>query len=496
MFTIIKDKNRKTRLRFKTDNKDLNDLLREEYQVANPAVKFSPYAAEFLSPISPLGSFQVGLSYDILRWVKKNFPNEKIKIEQDILNIIKPSYKFDKIKQPNNTDYVLRDYQEETVKLALKNGRGTFELATSAGKSLIIHSIIENIWEIENKQKTVLILVPTVQLVKQFNSDLIDYGIGEENIKMFSSFSPDDPTSPIIISNRQWLQNHASKLPMIDICITDEAHQLKTNSKVSKFVGSLNTHNKFAFTGTLPEDQINRWNVIGLNGDVHYAIKAHELQSTGAVADTNIVSILIDHKEPQPEYTESTDPLEIAKKRFPLEWKFIESSWECNKFMVDMCLKMKGNTIVLFDHVEHGNLFKSICEKFNENKQIFFVDGSVPLNYRENVRTLMEHSDDCLLLAQTKTFGTGTSIKNIKNICFAFTAGTSTTKIVQAIGRGLRLRDGKTEMFLYDFYHNFKYSKQHYTTRKKMYDEHYNSKTFRELEYDLKNNKMRKIATL
>ena len=496
MFILEKDPRRKTRLRFKTDNSDLNDLLRSEFTVPNPASKFSPTAPESLSPISPLGSFQTGLAFDILRYVKKIFPNEKIKLGEGVIPDIRPKFAYDEIKEPNNTKFKLRDYQKASVKLALDNGRGTFELATSAGKSLIIHSIIENIWVVNKTKSQVLILVPTIQLVKQFYGDLVEYGIGEGNVAMFSSFAADLPDAPIIISNRQYLQNHADKLPTIDICITDEAHQLKCGSGVTKLVAGLKTLHKFAFTGTLPEDKMNRWNVIGLNGPVHYEIKAHELQATGAVADTNITSILLDHKEPQPEYTDSTDPLEIAKKRFPLEWKYIESSYIANKFMADMCLKMKGNTIVLFDHVEHGKFFEEICEQFNKDKQIYFVDGSVPLDYRENVRTEMEKSDNCLLLAQTKTFGTGTSIRNIANICFAFTAGTSTTKIVQAIGRGLRLKEGKTEMFLYDFYHNFRYSRKHYDVRRDMYLDHYKSKTFKELEFDLKNKKMSKLQLL
>jgi superfamily II DNA or RNA helicase len=496
MFKLEKDTRRKTRLRFSTDNKDVDAILRRKYTIPNPAIRFSPYAPESLSPITPLGSFQTGLAVDILKYVLKCFPNEKIIIPKEVLHEIKPGWKFDEIKEPNNTEYKLRDYQKETVKLALTNGRGTFELATSSGKSLMIHSIIENVWEIEKSKKQTLILVPTIQLVKQFYNDLKDYGIGEENVCMFSSFASDIPTAPIIISNRQWLQNHSSKMPDIDICITDEAQQLKCGSGVTKYIASLKTLHKFAFTGTLPEGKMDRWNVIGLNGSVHYEIKAHELQTTGTVANTNIISILIDHKEAQPECPDAKDPLERAKRRFPLEWKYIEASYKSNKFIADLCLKMKGNTIVLFDHVEHGKFFKDICEQFNTDKKIFFVDGGVPLNYRENVRTEMEKHNNCLLLAQTKTFGTGTSIKNISNICFAFTAGTSTTKIIQAIGRGLRLMEGKTDMHLYDFYHNFRYSKDHYKSRKEMYFEHYKSKKFQEFEYDLKANKMYKLPEL
>jgi len=186
MVILEKDPRRKTRLRFKTDNKDLDDLLRSKFTVPNPASRYSPAAPESLSPITPLGSFQTGLAFDILKYIKRTFPSEKIKLGKGVLPEIKPKFEYTEIKEPNNTKFKLRDYQKQSVKLALDNGRGTFELATSSGKSLIIHSIIENIWEIKKTKSQALILVPTIQLVKQFYGDLIEYGIGEENVGMFS----------------------------------------------------------------------------------------------------------------------------------------------------------------------------------------------------------------------------------------------------------------------------------------------------------------------
>jgi superfamily II DNA or RNA helicase len=492
MFRISKDK-RENRLRLSTDNEDLEDLLNLEWSCPNPGARFSPWAETTLSPISTLGSFQTGLAIDILKWVKKKFPNEKLIIDEEIRDRIKPNFNINELKQPNNTTFKLRHYQEKTVNLALKYGRGTFELCTSAGKSLIIHSLIENIWESVGHKNTCLILVPNIQLVKQFHGDLIEYGIGEENVCMFSSFSKDLKDVPIIISNRQYIQNHKARLPNIDVLIVDEAHMLKQSNNASQYVAGLSTQNKFAFTGTLPEDPMDRWNVLGLCGSVLYELKSHELQEEGTIAQTNITTIAIEHGEPQPECEECEDPLEKAKARFPLEWKFIESSLDFNEFLSKWCLNLEGNTIVLFDHIEHGEYFKSVCEAFNKEKKLFFVNGSIELEYREDVRKEMEKSDDCVLLAQVKTFGTGVSIKNVSNIVFAFSAGKSVTKVLQAVGRGLRLKEGKTEMFLYDFYHNFKYSKSHYDKRRSLYLNNYNSKTFKEIEYNLKTNKSRKL---
>ncbi len=80
----------------------------------------------------------------------------------------------------------------------------------------------------------------------------------------------------------------------------------------------------------------------------------------------------------------------------------------------------------------------------------------------------MEKYDDCFLIGNTKCIGVGISIKNINNIGFGFSSGKAVVKIIQAIGRGLRLKDGKTTVNIIDFYHSFLYSKRHYAERLKL----------------------------
>ena len=99
---------------------------------------------------------------------------------------------------------------------------------------------------------------------------------------------------------------------------------------------------------------------------------------------------------------------------------------------------------------------------------------------RDEIKHKFETSDNNIMVGQTKCVGTGLSIKNIINVCFAFTAGTATCKILQIIGRGLRMKAGKTEMFLYDFYHNFRYSKDHFKQRKLLYSENYVVKSYKD----------------
>ena len=91
----------------------------------------------------------------------------------------------------------------------------------------------------------------------------------------------------------------------------------------------------------------------------------------------------------------------------------------------------------------------------------------------------MEKNTNTILVGNVKAVGTGISIKNIDNIIFAI-SGKGVTKIIQAVGRGLRLRKGKKKVNLFDIYHNFFYSRKHSIERKELYKEFYQVSDFQE----------------
>jgi superfamily II DNA or RNA helicase len=495
----------KNRLKLKTKDVKLDNNIRDKFTVPNPKARHSQYASPTSSPITPLGSFKAGLYQEVIDYVKDTYQNYVDIDTSTVHDIVKPfSIKLDELHDLPNPDFEDRDYQNDAVKLALENGRGTFEMATSAGKSYVITKIIYNIWK-ERAKDRVIIIVPTLQLVTQFYDDILDYGISEDDVCMFASFNKKTkqaPTANIIISNISWLNHHEDELPDdIKITIVDEAHVLKRDNKVCKMVEKLPLV-RFGFTGTLPEDPMDRWNVIGVCGPLLKVIKASDLQDKGYIANINIMAIELDHKVPQPrksaqevlqehpEYRTRQDKiaLEIAKARFPLEWRFIEGSDPANTFLCRLAMKLKGNTIMLFDHTAHGELLRDVLLA-QAQVPVYFINGDVKIDDREDIRASVEDGSGCILVANCKAFGTGTNIKSINNIIFAFSAGNTATKVIQGIGRGLRMKAGKTSMTLYDVYHAFRYSRDHFNNRKDMYADNYTIGTFKKVSVSLKGNR-------
>ena len=103
-----------------------------------------------------------------------------------------------------------------------------------------------------------------------------------------------------------------------------------------------------------------------------------------------------------------------------------------------------------------------------KNKQVFFIRGEVAIDEREKVKKLMENTTNVVCIAISKIFSTGINIKNLHYIVFAG-GGKAKIKIIQSIGRGLRLHKDKTGVIIIDIADMLHYSNQHYTKRLKLY---------------------------
>ena len=117
-------------------------------------------------------------------------------------------------------------------------------------------------------------------------------------------------------------------------------------------------------------------------------------------------------------------------------------------------------------------------EKFKTlypNKPAFYTDGQTKVQDREKIRGDFEKSDGNVLFSNVQIMSTGVSIKRLHNVVFCFSSK-STTRVIQSIGRVLRLYKGKDEANLIDCVFNTKYSRRHYKERLRLYKEFYGKK--------------------
>jgi len=339
-----------------------------------------------------------------------------------------------------NSTYELRDYQYEAITHSIENKRAVLLSPTGSGKSFIIYNLMR--WYLDNHDKNVLIIVPTTSLVEQMFKDFLDYGYdSKKNCHIIYSGKDKETSKRVIISTWQsihrlsgeWFQNFG--------CIFgDECHGFKAKSLSSIMNKSVDAQYRFGTTGTLDGTQTHKLVLEGLFGPTYKVTTTKKLQDENKLAKLEIQMLVLEYSK------------EIRKgfvsKKYQEELDFIVKHDARNKFIRNLALTQKGNTLVLFQFVEkHGkNLFELIREK---KDNIYYVHGGTQTSDREAIRKIVEGKNGAVIVASLGTFSTGINIKNLHNIIFA-SPSKSQIRVLQSIGRGLRIADNKQHTRLYD----------------------------------------------
>jgi len=358
-----------------------------------------------------------------------------------------------------------RDYQIEGVYDALRHNRKLLISPTASGKSLMIYSLVRYYVE---KQQNILIVVPTTSLVEQMYKDFEDYGwnVGSYCHKVYAGKERETDSQVIITTWQSIYKLPTQYFSRFNVVIGDEAHQFKSKSLISIMTKLANAKYRFGFTGTLDGSQTHKWVLEGLFGPSYKIIKTDELMSKGHLAKLDINVILLKH-------------LPNKFETYEDEVKYIIGHERRNRFIKNLALDLKGNTLILFARVEgHGQPLYELINNSNqiENRHVFFVHGGVDTEDREKVREITEKENNAIIVASYGTFSTGINIKNLHNVIFA-SPSKSRIRNLQSIGRVLRKGDKKTKATLYDiaddisFKSRKNYTLNHLIERIKIYNE-------------------------
>jgi superfamily II DNA or RNA helicase len=446
---------------------DLLSLIRENFSVANPSFNrfgINRFIPKRLYCITPAGKFDIGLYGEIISYIKSE---NILYAENNHLNILFQPKIVNCIIQP--LKFNLRDYQESSVQAALENGRGVIVLPTAAGKTLTIASLIAAIHSFYKTYK-VLIIVPNIQLIKQTYTDFIEYGISADNISKWSGDDTPNLNCSIVVAGSQILQSqfkeHKEYLQSINVLIIDECHKVRKGNAINDIIKLINTPHKFGFTGTMPPDKIDQWNIIGKLGPILYEEKSYNLRDSKQIASAIIHILSFNYiNPPQLSRASSSSPT----KAYEEELDFIINSTARNNKISKICQTTDKNTLIMVERINHGELLYNILKEQCKDKQIYFIQGSVDVEVREEIRTLMEQQNNVVCVAISKVFAEGINIKNLHYIVFA-ASRKAKIKILQSIGRGLRLHPEKKLLVIFDIADNLRYGNKHLKERIKLYD--------------------------
>ena len=369
----------------------------------------------------------------------------------------------------------VNEHQAVAFVHAMQRKRALLLSPTSSGKSLIIYLIFRQILQYQDLKG--LIIVPTVNLVSQLFSDFEDYSSGNEfdvdgNVHKIHGGQDKNSDKKLVISTWQSIfKEDENYFSQFDYVICDETHLATANSIKGIMEKLLNTKYRIGLTGTLSGAKTHQWVLEGLFGTVKKVISTKELIDKKQIADLSIKCLILKHPD------ETCDLLKTCTYQEELEYLITNDLR--NKFIKNLAVSMKNNTLVLFQLVDkHGKILYNLIKNSKQigDRKVFFVHGGTSTDDREDIRKIVEKEDNAIIVASFGVYSTGVSIRNLHNIIFA-SPSKSRVRNLQSIGRGLRQSDGKEMATLYDIADDIRHKKhvnytlQHFILRSKIYTE-------------------------
>lgn len=366
----------------------------------------------------------------------------------------------------------LMDHQTEVINSYLNNITGINIAPTGAGKTIITAILSHKVQPYGRS----IVIVPTKDLVTQTEEDYINMGL---DVGVFFGDRKEYEKTHTICT-WQSLESLSKRSKETDleidinaffegvICvIVDETHKAKADV-LRKLLSSYlaNTPIRWGLTGTMPEEEADRLAVVSCIGPMLGKINTKELQDKGLLAKLHI------------EVWQLKDLGEAAFDDYQTELKWLTTSQPRIKFLAGAVSTMSdnGNTLVLVDRVSTGEMLQSMIPGS------IFVSGSMKSKDRKAEYDEMKEIDGKVIIATYGVASTGINIVRIYNLVL-FESGKSFTRVIQSIGRGIRIAPDKDFVNVYDVCSDCKFSKRHLTKRKKFYAEAEYPYTVKKISY-------------
>lgn len=384
-----------------------------------------------------------------------------------------------------------RDYQLKGLIKTIQKKRCTLVSATGSGKSLMIY-MIERWHHYKNPKCKTLVIVPTVNLVNQLESNYDEYSINQTtkpSLQKIYSGQDKRVTSNVVISTWQSLQSLPEEFfEQFDVVIGDEAHGAKAKELTRILTLCKNAYTKIGMTGSLDGSKVNELVIVGLFGEVDRLTYSTDLMKKEQLAQLEIKCVILKYPE---------EERKLAKKLlYQDELSYIKAHRKRNSVVAKIATANKSkNTLLLFRYIEHGKLLFKMIQEHPEaaGRSVYFITGQTPSDERERIRIQAEKEKNCIIVASVGVFSTGVNIKNLEVVILG-TPVKSRVTILQSIGRSLRIGRSDKAVF-YDIADDISWKKyknhtlRHFIQRLNIYMEEKFEHSITKISLEGKNDK-------
>jgi superfamily II DNA or RNA helicase len=436
-------------------------------------------------------------------------------------------------------DLVPRDYQIKSVQEVLKKQKTIILSATGSGKSMSIFIWI-NLLKYAYDDCKFLLVVPTTSLVEQMTEDFVEYGKNfcdyNDHIHTIYSGKEKNTDKNITISTWQSLQHIKQKRWFDQFgCVTiDETHGATAKQLTSIVQKCESAVFKIGTTGSLTDNETDKMQLKSLFGNIFSASTTKNLQKRNILSKLKIRNCVLDYPQKYRnlckkfDFMTELDFVRDSKERKQFILKLVNrlsgnrlvlfKNIEYGRSLYEKIKEKNPNAYFIYGGtktierelvraIADGHALKFEFDKFNitihQNDIVILNDGNTKKaknitindvidnkwiskridvkkieNFDNKPKKIIHVGDnsDIIIVASFGVFSTGINIKNLPNLIFAESMKSS-IKVIQSIGRILRLHTSKKCAILYDICDDLTYKKRknyllkHFFARIKIYDE-------------------------
>lgn len=393
-----------------------------------------------------------------------NMVDERIDFGVNFDPVDNDSYSHIKWKEHHPMEYQsikLYDHQVEFINSCLANPQCVYICPTAGGKTISTAILADKISQYGGS----ITIVPTRDLVDQTAEEFENMGMdvgkfyGKEKTveathiiatwQSMESARKNQKTMNGKITLKQLVEGRAG-------VIVDETHKAK-GSVLRELLGGELSHLpiRWGLTGTLPDEELDCEILKSVVGPTSGMINARDLQDAGVLSNLHInVNQINDDNLVYGDYHSEHTYLVTDKVRLEnIVHKIITPALK------------KGNTLIIVDRVATGEILNELIPGS------VFVSGQTKKEDRKEAYDLAKTRDDVIVIATSGVASTGISI-NRMFLLVMFELGKAYIKVIQTIGRGLRIAKDKDFVDVIDITSTMKFSKKHMAVRKKHYKKH------------------------
>jgi len=319
----------------------------------------------------------------------------------------------------------LRDYQLQAVERCILLQRGILRMATNSGKTAVAAAIIQ-----ATGSKAVIV-VPSRALLLQ-TADKLEAMLGISVGRIGAGYMQDESVTVTTMASLEKLAH--KDLRDNRVIILDEAHHASA-AQIFDNIFDIPGRYRIGMSGTpLKHDLLSDLKLIGATGEVIYEVSNSELIENGY----SVRPIIKMHT------VADSDTYYKADYQDAYRTAIVENDFRNELIAKIACEElMRGPVLILVNWIEHARAI----EDFLPTATV--ATGQDSKDEIQNKLSRLATKEIPILIA-TEIFGEGIDIPAISTVIMA-AGGKSHIRLLQRVGRGLRVAAGKDRLVVHDF---------------------------------------------